>query len=91
MFEQPIHDFGMVAPGSVQTCEFNFKNEGIGKLVINDVSKTCGCTVFTLEKKNTRQVKKERSKCSIALTVAQVPEPGTFMYIPTTQITQKSS
>ena len=40
MFEQPIHDFGMVAPGSVQTCEFNFKNEGIGKLVINDVSKT---------------------------------------------------
>jgi hypothetical protein len=51
MFEQPIHDFGLVAPGSVQACEFNFKNEGVGTLIINDVSKTCGCTVFTLEKK----------------------------------------
>lgn len=51
MFEQPVHDFGLVAPGSVQPCEFNFKNEGPGKLIISDVSKTCGCTVFTLEKK----------------------------------------
>ena len=50
-FEQPVHDFGLVAPGSVQNCEFNFKNEGPGKLIISDVSKTCGCTVFTLEKK----------------------------------------
>jgi hypothetical protein len=50
-FDQTIHDFGLVAPGSVQTCEFNFKNAGPGKLIISDVSKTCGCTVFTLEKK----------------------------------------
>ncbi|MFH1370132.1 MAG: DUF1573 domain-containing protein [Planctomycetota bacterium] len=50
-FEQPVHDFGLIGPGSTQTCEFNFKNEGVGTLIIKDVSKTCGCTVFTLEKK----------------------------------------
>ncbi len=50
-FEQTINDFGLVAPGSTNTCEFNFKNKGVGILVIKDVSKTCGCTPFTLEKK----------------------------------------
>jgi hypothetical protein len=50
-FDQTVHDFGLVAPGSKQTCEFNFKNKGAGTLKIKDVSKTCGCTVFTLEKK----------------------------------------
>lgn len=51
IFEQPVHDFGLVAPDSTQDCEFGFKNEGLGLLVINDISKTCGCTPFTLEKK----------------------------------------
>jgi hypothetical protein len=51
IFEQPVHDFGLVAPDSTQDCEFNFKNEGVGLLKIKDISKTCGCTVFTLEKK----------------------------------------
>ena len=50
-FDQTVSDFGLVAPGSVQTCEFNFENKGDGTLLIKDVSKTCGCTVFTLDKK----------------------------------------
>jgi hypothetical protein len=51
VFEQPVHDFGLVAPDSVQDCVFNFKNEGPGVLKIKDISKTCGCTVFELEKR----------------------------------------
>jgi hypothetical protein len=50
-FDQTIHDFGLVSPGSSQTCEFNFKNRGLGVLVIKDVTKTCGCTPFKLAKK----------------------------------------
>ncbi len=49
-FEQTTHDFGNIAPGSTTTCEFNFENKGEGKLIISDVSKTCGCTAPTLEK-----------------------------------------
>ncbi len=50
-FEQPIHDFGQIAPGSTNTCEFKFQNKGAGTLVIKEVTKTCGCTVPTLDKK----------------------------------------
>ncbi len=52
VFEQNIHDFGAVAPGSLNPCKFKFKNEGPGILKISEVTKTCGCTVFTLEKKD---------------------------------------
>ncbi len=51
VFEQPTHDFGSVAPGSFNPCKFNFANKGAGVLKISDVTKTCGCTVFTLDKK----------------------------------------
>jgi hypothetical protein len=51
VFEQTIHDFGPVAPGSTNPCKFKFKNKGAGILKISEVTKTCGCTVFTLEKK----------------------------------------
>jgi hypothetical protein len=50
-FEEPIHDFGNVAPGSLTMCKFKFANKGEGVLKISDVTKTCGCTVFTLDKK----------------------------------------
>jgi len=50
-FEQTTHDFGSVAPGSTNSGEFKFKNKGAGILKITDVSKTCGCTVSTLDKK----------------------------------------
>jgi len=49
--EQPVFDFGYVSPGSKSTCEFKFKNTGVGKLVISEITKTCGCTVPTLDKK----------------------------------------
>jgi hypothetical protein len=52
VFEQPIHDFGSVAPGSESKCSFKFANKGKGVLKIGDVTKTCGCTVFTLAKKD---------------------------------------
>jgi hypothetical protein len=51
VFEQPTHDFGAVAPGSFNPCKFKFANKGAGVLKISDVTKTCGCTVFTLDKK----------------------------------------
>lgn len=49
-FEKNVHDFGPVAPGSTNTCEFKFLNKGTGTLVIGEISKTCGCTVPTLDK-----------------------------------------
>jgi len=52
VFEQTVHDFGAVAPGSLNPCKFKFKNAGLGVLKISEVTKTCGCTVFTLEKKD---------------------------------------
>ena len=51
IFEQPTQDFGSVAPGSSNPCKFKFANKGPGVLKISDVTKTCGCTVFTLDKK----------------------------------------
>jgi hypothetical protein len=50
VFEQSVHDFGLVAPSSVSTCEFKFCNKGEGKLKISEVTKSCGCTVFKLAK-----------------------------------------
>lgn len=50
-FENTLYDFGPVAPKSSNTCEFKFENRGTVVLEINDISKTCGCTVFEMEKK----------------------------------------
>jgi hypothetical protein len=49
-FEKLVHDFGNIEPGSKNVCEFKFTNTGDSLLKITDVSKTCGCTPFTLEK-----------------------------------------
>jgi hypothetical protein len=50
-FEKLVHDFGKVGPETRNLCEFKFTNTGKGLLKITDVSKTCGCTPYTLEKK----------------------------------------
>lgn len=50
-FEGVIHDFGKVAPGSQSIYGFKFSNIGNETLRIINVTKTCGCTPFTLEKK----------------------------------------
>lgn len=50
-FEKIYHNFGDVGPSSTNLCEFNFTNTGDSILKITRVSKTCGCTPFTLAKK----------------------------------------
>jgi hypothetical protein len=50
-FEKTVHDFGDIGPGSKNVCEFKFTNTGDSLLKITKVSKTCGCTPYTLEKK----------------------------------------
>jgi hypothetical protein len=50
-FDKMVHDFGNVGPGTANVCEFGFKNVGEALLKIIDVKPDCGCTLFTLEKK----------------------------------------
>lgn len=49
-FEKVTHNFGDVGPGTNHLCEFRFTNSGNGVLKIGQVSKTCGCTPFLLDK-----------------------------------------
>ncbi len=49
-FEKVTHNFGDVGPGTNHLCEFRFTNSGDGVLKIGQVSKTCGCTPFLLDK-----------------------------------------
>jgi len=49
-FQKVIHDFGEVGKGTNHLCEFHFTNTGDGVLKIGQVTKTCGCTPFLLEK-----------------------------------------
>jgi hypothetical protein len=50
-FEKLVHNFGSIGAGTKNTCEFNFTNTGDKLLKITKVSKTCGCTPYTLDKK----------------------------------------
>jgi hypothetical protein len=50
VFETTLHDFGHIVDTTPATCEFPFRNDGPGDLVINAVNSTCGCTVPELEK-----------------------------------------
>jgi hypothetical protein len=49
-FENVVHDFGNIEPGSKNVCEFKFTNTGGSLLKITEVSKSCGCTPYTLAK-----------------------------------------
>jgi hypothetical protein len=49
-FEKVVHDFGNIEPGSKNICEFKFTNTGDSLLKITEVSKSCGCTPYTLAK-----------------------------------------
>jgi hypothetical protein len=49
-FEKVVHDFGNIKPGSKNVCEFKFTNTGDSLLKITEVSKSCGCTPYTLAK-----------------------------------------
>jgi len=50
-FEKTVCDLGDVGLGTKNSCEFRFTNTGRGLLKIGNISRTCGCTVFQLDKK----------------------------------------
>lgn len=50
-FEKVVHDFGNVGPGTNNLCEFRFTNAGNSTLKIGEITKTCSCTPFVLDKK----------------------------------------
>ena len=50
-FEKTVCDLGDVGQGTKNNCEFRFTNTGRGLLKIGKISRTCGCTVFHLDKK----------------------------------------
>jgi len=49
-FERVLHDFGQVSPETRGTCEFKFTNTGDAVLKILEVTKSCGCTPYSLDK-----------------------------------------
>lgn len=50
-FDEPVHDFGAVGPGSVHSHEYRFTNTGNAVLKIDRFHTPCGCTVPQLDKK----------------------------------------
>jgi hypothetical protein len=50
-FKSIVCELGRIGPGTNNVCEFEFTNIGDELLVIKEVTKTCGCTPFTLDKK----------------------------------------
>jgi hypothetical protein len=51
-FENVVCDLGKIGPGTKNVCDFKFTNVGNGLLKIKKISKTCGCTPFTLKKRD---------------------------------------
>jgi len=49
--ETAVHDFGDIDPGSKNTGQFQFSNQGQGVLEIKKIQSTCGCTVPELKKR----------------------------------------
>ena len=52
-FEKTVCDLGDIGRGTKNTCEFKFTNTGSadGGLKIGKIKRTCGCTVFELDRK----------------------------------------
>ncbi len=50
-FSEYEHDFGKVEAGEKIACFFTYTNSGVGSLVINSVSTSCGCTVPKYDKR----------------------------------------
>lgn len=50
-FEKTEMDFGSVGPATLNNGELKFTNVGNAKLVVDDITSTCGCTVPKLDKK----------------------------------------
>ncbi len=50
-FETVEHNFGHVGPETNNLCEFRFTNTGNSTLKIGEITSTCGCTPYSLAKK----------------------------------------
>lgn len=50
-FETLEHNFGSIGPVTSNLCEFRFTNTGNSTLKIGEITSTCGCTPFSLTKK----------------------------------------
>lgn len=50
-FEKLVHDFANIGPGTSNICEFRFTNAGNSTLKIDEIKSSCGCTPFSLTKK----------------------------------------
>ncbi|MBZ0198715.1 MAG: DUF1573 domain-containing protein [Ignavibacteriaceae bacterium] len=50
-FTKTQHDYGIVKEGGIYGYTFQFKNNGKGTLIINDVKTSCGCTAVLLSNK----------------------------------------
>lgn len=46
VFEQDVHNFGVISQGEEFDHSFKFKNEGKSPLVLSFVEGSCGCTVM---------------------------------------------
>jgi hypothetical protein len=51
-FESLVNDFGEIGPSTKNPCEFKFTNTGDKPLKITDVTKACGCTKPTWDRKS---------------------------------------
>ena len=50
-FEKTVCDLGDVGQGTKNPCEFKFTNTGQALLKIGKIKRTCGCTIFELDRK----------------------------------------
>lgn len=50
VFENPMHDFGVVQDATPLVTKFKFTNKGTEKLVINAINTGCGCTAAKMPK-----------------------------------------
>lgn len=45
VFEDTLHNFGVLHEGEIVEYEFNFTNQGKSDILINEAKASCGCTV----------------------------------------------
>lgn len=44
MLDSATHDFGTINEGDIVEHTFNFRNDGVYPLIINNITSSCGCT-----------------------------------------------
>ena len=86
-FDKVVYNFGEVGPGTKNLCEFKFTNTGDAPLKITKVTKTCGCTPFTLDKKE--YAPGESGILKVAYRAARRPgSPAKYLYVQSNDKTQ---